>query len=562
MSRKISNRGWVLILVAVMLVWFSNLEVRKLVRPDEGRYAEIPREMVASGDWLTPRLNGLKYFEKPALQYWATAAAYEAFGEHHWTSRLWTALTGLFGVLCVIYTGWRLFGREAGIYAGMVLGSSLLYAGMAHVDTLDMGVTAFMGATLCAFLLAQRDGASPHETRNWMWAAWAAMGLAVLSKGLQGVVLPGAVLVLYLLANRDFALWKRLHPASGIAVFLAVTAPWFVAVSLANPEFFQFFFIHEHFERFLTKSHHRYQPWWYFIPILAAGLLPWLFVALDALARAWRKPQRERSDAPRFEASNLLFIWSLFIFVFFSASGSKLPSYILPIFPALALLAGEHLTLVPARRLAWLAGPVMLVAAAGLAIAPFLARFASDEVPPALFVDYAPWLIFASVLLGAGLVCALLIDRTGRRDFAVLALAAGGLGFAQLVLTGHDSFAPSQSSYHLVERAKPELALLNLLDRPELPFYSVGFYEQTLPFYIKRTVTLVAHQDELEFGIAQEPGKFIATVEEFQRRWRADREALAIMQPERYRELAAAGLPMTLIAQDTRRVIVVKPRSP
>ena len=543
-------------------VWFGNLEVRKLVRPDEGRYAEIPREMVASGDWLTPRLNDLKYFEKPALQYWATAAAYEAFGQHQWTSRLWTALTGFFSLFVVMLTGRRLFGRDAGIIAGLVLGSSLLYSGMAHVNTLDMGVTTFMSLTLCAFLLAQHDAASARETRNWMRVAWAAMGLAVLSKGLQGVVLPGAVVVLYTLIERDFAMWKKFHIVSGLAIFLAITAPWFIAVSLANPEFFQFFFVHEHFERFLTKAHRRFQPWWYFIPILLAGLLPWTLLAIDALTGAWRK-----QAAQRFQPKRMLLIWSTFIFLFFSASSSKLPSYILPIFPAIALLIGTRMTEMPAmtirpltiRRFAWLVGPMMLAAVTGLVIAPFLTRFASDEIPPELFEAYMPWVIVASLALGSGIVIALLVDRMGRRDCAALALAAGGLGFAQLVLTGHDSFAPAQSAYHLVQRAKPELAMLKLLDRPQVPFYSVGFYEQTLPFYIKRTVTLVAHMDELEFGIGQEPQKFIPTIDEFQRRWRADREALAIMQPYRYRELAAAGLPMRLIAEDTRRVIVVKP---
>jgi hypothetical protein len=137
-------------------------------------------------------------------------------------------------------------------------------------------------------------------------------------------------------------------------------------------------------------------------------------------------------------------------------------------------------------------------------------------------------------------------------------LAAGGLGLAQLGLTGYDSFAPAQSSYQLVEQAKPELMRAGLWEKPGVPFYSVGMYEQTLPFYIKRTMMLVAHQDELEFGIQQEPDKYIASVAEFVRRWQSGGQALATMQPDLYRELAATGLPMRLVAQDTRRVIVVR----
>jgi len=182
------------LLALVIFVWFGTLDYRNLVRPDEGRYAEIPREMAASGDWLTPRLNNLKYFEKPALQYWATAAAYTIFGEHHWTARLWSALTGFAGLLLAWFTARRLWGETAGMYAALVLASSVLYAAIAHINTLDMGVTFFMFLGLAGFLLAHRDGADDGENRLWMHVVWAALALSVLSKGLIGMVLPGAVL--------------------------------------------------------------------------------------------------------------------------------------------------------------------------------------------------------------------------------------------------------------------------------------------------------------------------------------------------------------------------------
>ena len=289
-----------LLLLAFTAVWFSNLEYRKLVNPDEGRYAEIPREMVASGDWTTPRLNDIKYFEKPALQYWATAAAFTLFGEHQWTARLWSALTGFLGVLMVFFTGRRLFGAQAGWYAALVLGSSLLWVLIAHVNTLDMGVSFFLAAAVCAFLLAQHDAAAARARERWMLAAWAALALAVLSKGLIGLVLPGAALTLYVLIERDWRLIGRLHLFTGIILLLAITLPWFVAVSRANPEFFHFFFIHEHFERFLTKAHGRYQPPYYFIPVLLAGMLPWTISLLDALWRAWKRAPAQRFQAQRF----------------------------------------------------------------------------------------------------------------------------------------------------------------------------------------------------------------------------------------------------------------------
>jgi len=126
----------IFLLVLVLFVWFGTLDYRNLVRPDEGRYAEIPREMAISGDWLTPRLNNLKYFEKPALQYWATAAAYNVFGEHHWTARLWSALTGFAGILLAWFTARRLWGGATGMYSALVLTGSLLYAIIGHINTL------------------------------------------------------------------------------------------------------------------------------------------------------------------------------------------------------------------------------------------------------------------------------------------------------------------------------------------------------------------------------------------------------------------------------------------
>ena len=174
-----TRRIWWLV-IAVALIWFSNLEYRKLIKPDEGRYAEIPREMVVSGNWVTPRLNDLKYFEKPPLQYWTTAIAYEVFGQHQWTSRLWTGLTGFAGILLVWFAGLRLFGREAAGYAALLLGGSLLYVLMGHINTLDMGVTFFITLGIVGLLLGQ-SGADKKIQRNWMLLAWAALGLAVLS---------------------------------------------------------------------------------------------------------------------------------------------------------------------------------------------------------------------------------------------------------------------------------------------------------------------------------------------------------------------------------------------
>ena len=544
---KAGHRGIWFLVAALALVWFCNLEVRKLVRPDEGRYAEIPREMVASGDWVTPRLNDLKYFYKPALQYWGTAAAYTLFGEHHWTARLWPALTGFLGILFTAFVGMRLWGRNAGVLAGAVTASSLLYALIGHVNTLDMGVSFFLVAGLFSLMLAQREAQGAAAERRWMLVAWALLGLAVLSKGLIGAALPFATLVIYTIITRDWGLWRRLHLGKGIAVLLAVTAPWFILVSLRNPEFFHFFFIHEHFERFLTKVHSRYQPPWYFIPMLLVGMLPWTFMMFAALPGALRG-----EPGGGFRPRLFLLVWCVFVFAFFSASSSKLPSYILPMFPALALLIGEYATRLSPRAVALHCAPFAVAGVALMLVSPQAVKLSSHDVPLALYQAYVPWLVVAAGALTAGAVLAAFLALRNRPVVGLVALAAGGLASAQLVLTGHDSLAPANSSYYLVQQIRPHL-------KPGLPFYSLGIYEQTLPFYIKRAVTLVEAKDEFSFGIAQEPDKWVPDYAEFSRRWKAHGEALAIMHPNSLAYFDQHQLPYEIIGRDTRRAVVRKP---
>ena len=534
-------------LLVAIAIWCGNLEYRKLALSDEGRYSEIPRTMAQSGDWVTPRLNGIKYFEKPPLQYWATAAAYNAFGEHHWTARLWPALTGFLGVLLIFFVGTRLYGADAGLYAALVLASSLLYTGMAHILTLDMGLAFFLGLALAGVLLGLDPRADARTNRVWMHVAAAGCAFAVLSKGLIGIVLPGAVIVLYMLVKRDFALVRRLHLVTGGLLFLAISAPWFVAVSLANPEFPQFFFIHEHLARYTSTIHQRYRPWYYFIPILLLGILPWLATLFDALFRALRQPR-----AAGFDPTLFLLLWSGFIFVFFSLSGSKLPSYILPMFPALALLIAVRLTTIDARVLAWQLAPLPVIALAGLLAVPYTDRLASASIPAGLYQNQMPWLYAAAVVLLAGGTAAMVCGWRGSVRRAVVVCAFTGLATTQLLVTSEDSLSPAHSTYHLVQKLKPHL-------KPSVPFYSVGSYEQTLPFYINRTVTLVAYQDEMAFGLKHEPQLWVPELADFERRWRGHAYALAVMGPEMYEQLQQTRLPMQLIARDTERVFVRTP---
>ena len=546
---KMEIKRWWWLLLMVVVIWFGTLEYRKLIKPDEGRYAEIPREMIVSGDWVTPRLNDLKYFEKPPLQYWATATAYTLFGEHQWSSRLWPALTGFAGLLLVWFAGTRLFGREAGQYAALILGSSLLYVAIGHINTLDMGVTFFLTLGIVGLLLGQQADADTRTRRNWLYCAWAALGLAVLSKGLIGLVLPAAALVIYSVLQRDLAPWKRLNLVTGLLLFLLVTAPWFILVMKANPEFFERFFIYEHYTRFSTKDLGRYQPWYYFIPILLAGMLPWTILMFDTLLRTWKGSAH---IGTAFNPERFLLIWVVFIYVFFSVSGSKLPSYLLPMFPALALLMGKRLAEIRERILLWQLAPVLLVPVVTLGFAPFTELLAETPLKIEMYRDYATWVVVAALILLFGLISGMVLLARKKKSLAVLVVALSSLIGVQIVLSGHNTVARWRSAYHIAESIRPYV-------QPNIPLYSVGTYEQTLPFYLKRTFTLVDYQNEMAFGIMQEPQRWIPDIASFAKIWDTQPAALAIMPVDLYPQLTQQGLAMKIIFEDTQHIVVIKP---
>jgi len=553
-----SARALWALFAAIAVVWFATLDARRLVHPDEGRYAEIAREMAVSGDWVTPRLNDLKYFEKPPFQYWVTAIAYRAFGIHEWTARLWPALAGLLGVLAIGYAGYAIGGPTLGVFAGLALSGTVWHAGMAQVLSLDSGLSFFLALGFAGFVIAQRAESGAGERRVWMWIAWAAMAGATLSKGLIGLFLPGAALVAYTAITRDFVLWRRLHVASGLALYLALTAPWFVAVASANDEFLRFFFIHEHLQRFLTTEHQRTGAWYYFIPILVGGILPWLTLLAWGARRAWREGT---ANALGFSWQRFALVWATFVFLFFSVSGSKLPSYILPMFPPLALVAGWLLVRVDARTLFRLVLP--LVVLASVALVAMLAaydrqasRFASAVLPVEALLAFGAWLKACAAVQVAGGIGALIAfrqaeHRAAARFWGVALLSLTSLAGLQLAIAGFDAFSTMRSTSAILRTAQASAPFA-----AAAPFYQVAMYDQTVPFYLGRTTRLVAFRDELSLGIDAEPAKQVPTAAAWIAEWRGRSEGYAVMPPDVHATLTAQGVPMRELARDARRVVV------
>jgi 4-amino-4-deoxy-L-arabinose transferase-like glycosyltransferase len=534
--RRIPFGFW--IAIAILASWFTLLGARPLFNPDEGRYAEIPREMLVSGDWLVPHLNNLVYIEKPPLQYWATALSYELFGTNVWAARFYTGLCGLMTVLVTAGLARRLWGTAVAVRAGIMLASSLALLVMSQQLTLDMSLTFFTTLTFAGFCAAQ-NAPSVRQRRYSMWLAWASAAGAFLTKGLVALVLPALTLCAYSLLYRNWRPWSRLSIVSGCIIFLLIALPWCVLMQRHVPQFIDFFFIREHFQRFLTRIEARYEPPWFFIPVLAAGSLPWLLPAGRALAGAWG-----RSKTPgEFDARAFLWIWCIVVFAFFSMSDSKLIPYILPLFPALALLMASSAPAALERDLKRTSWGLMVTGALLLVVAGILPRLLHDPLTAPYFVQLRlPALLMGLIAIGGGLVA-----RRSAEPTAAIGITA--YLFVFVLLAGASRVAPLYSGAALAAQLTPAI----IADRP---IYSVRTYDQSLPFYLGRTMTLVETRGELDFGLTFEPGKTLASLASFEPHWLAAPEALAVMEPATYALLQQRGLPMVVRARVPKLLIV------
>jgi len=485
-----------------------------LGNPDEGRYAEIPREMVAADDYVTPRLDGVNYFEKPPLVYWAVAACLKLFGSSEWSMRAVPAFFSLIGILCIYAAARRIYGRGAGIASAVVLGTSLLYFALSRILILDMVVSVLMSASLFCFILGLREPAGP--TRRWLfYGLYASAALATLSKGLIGVLVPGAVMFVWLLLLNQ---WQRLRPfylPTGALLFLVIAAPWHLLAAARNPTWACFYFIHEHWERFTTTEHGRYQPMWFFVPILLAGLFPWigfLWPALkESISGGWAK-RKENADAWFFIG------WAAFIFLFFSKSQSKLIPYILPVFPPLALLIGRYLALrwldANPAKLRWGLRVFSFVCGLlGAALCLIMLKQGLVRMSPEQTAALRPLAFALAAVLGAGgVVVPWLAKRRGAKAALGSMTATIALFLGVLTLAASDLQKPGTKT--LAEIFKTQATPADRI------YHYHGFFHD-FTFYAGHVVGLIDYQDELELANdadARQSGRFINGAE-FRNQW-------------------------------------------
>ena len=371
--------GWAALICATLYVcYFSHLGAIGFVGPDEPRYAWIARDMAETGDWVTPRLYGKPWFEKPPLYYWGAAICFKLFGVSEAVARLPSAISALLATLVMAWLAWRVYGTETARWLLLLLPTTVGMIGFSHAAAIDMPFSAMLTiAMVCAAVVLglTRNENTPILPRT-PWLALILfgffLGLAVLAKGPAAIILSGgAVFFWALITKRWRDAFRLLHPIA-IAAFCATALPWYILCARRNPDFFRIFIIEHNFKRFLTPEFQHIQPFWYYGPILCVGLFPWIGMTFSAVLNGFRQKLGMKLTS----AFIFILTSSAFPVIFFSVSKSKLPGYILPAIPAFALLTAYALVSalrmekvpVPAGFAVLGLTPIVTVAANGLGI--------------------------------------------------------------------------------------------------------------------------------------------------------------------------------------------------
>jgi len=545
---RVDRTLFTLLMLAVLLLVFEPGKV-PLFEPDEGRYAEIPREMLVTRDFLTPRLNGVLYFEKPPLYYWSVAASMAILGPTEMAVRLPGKLASVAMVLLAVAFARRRWGMRTGLLAGLILATSILVVALARIALIDpMLSLALAGATFAFVSFAEGDAAGDaRRSRRALYAFHAVCAAAILLKGLVGVVLPGGAIVVWTLLTGRWRTFGRIFSPGPLLLFFALAAPWHVAMALRHPDFLQFYFVHEHFQRFATTEHRRTGSAVYFIPVLVAGFLPWT-AFFGRFRESWPGFTRGAWRARSTEA--FLWIWATLVFAFFSVSKSKLIPYVLPIWPALSVLLALGIERARARgaefrgdrRLTAVFFGLLFAAAAAYGWgAGTLERFGSGR----------SGLLALGALLGGFLVnVSPGLFGMRREGDPVPWVAAPWLAFVAGLLVVLPGAAREVTPWPVASRA------LEILEAGDL-LLQKGHYLEVLPFYAKRLTPVSSlGWSELDFGRSHSgTAGLFPKDEEFAASWNGDRRILVVVHRD---HLGAFGRPPL---SDTRAEIVAREAS-
>lgn len=548
-----------LLTVCIAIVYSVLLGHRPLSVPDEARYAEIPREMVATHNYLTPHLNYVKYFEKPALFYWLQVGAIKLWGDNELAVRIPNALMALFGCLLTYGIGRLIYNRRVGLISCLLLASSALYFVMGHLVTIDMTLATMFTASLFFFLwgtklqqqhqgLANQARAPLISTRISFYGFYIFAALAVLTKGLIGIIFPAMIIGSWILLLNEWRLLKSIYLPSGLLIFLIITVPWHALVQIHNPEFLGFYLLDQQFLRYFTNAANRSQPPGFFIPVLLLGFLPWSIFIIQALRfslPSWRTLSQNKFTL-------FLLLWFSLIFIFFSLSHSQLIPYLLPIFPPLAIIIGRYLgdqwdLKTPFKGTQWGYTLIpLLILTTG--IGAFIITHTHKLL---VLTNIKHELLAISIIWLASSSLATYFIWHKRSAAAFHAVLIGSLLVYFCVLIAMPK-ADTRSIKSLALSIKTHLA-------PGDEVVTYENYYQDLPFYLQRRIIIVDWQNELEFGMHhQDTSSWMIPQITFWQLWQSNKRIYMLTDSDTYASLKKAGqYKLYLIAQTPGDVLLV-----
>lgn len=532
--KRISN--WLIDLVFIAIVfglfYATWLGSYALFTPDEGRYSEIAREMVVTGDFVTPRLNGVAFFDKPAMHYWLQAISIQLFGIKEWALRFWPAFFGVLSCIFVYVGGRTLFSRRAGIISAVILATNPLYFAIAHYANLDSELTAFVSGSLLCFIMAMN--ATTHQAhRLLLLFAYLFCGLAVLTKGLIGIAFPALIIGSWILLLNRWQVIKSMHLITGILIILAIAAPWYMLVQKANPQFFHFFVVLQQFSRFLSKTDFNNETViWFYVPVILISFLPWSFFLFQALVHHIKSIWKNREH----QQKELYFIlWFVIILMFFSIPKSKTISRIVPIMPALALIVGIYLD----KCWDYFKGKGIYFGAlfyiifsqmAGISLF-ILTYLLHDKLDLQLI---PPLVVIGAILSISAIVGYWLFKKNQFSNiFYCMSLTAG---LVLLAMTYSASIVN-------VKSIKPMATLLKSKLEPQDEVVTYYRYYQDLPIYIEKRITIVSNWDanriskrdnwkrEMWFNMPyQDTSDWLIKETVFWKRWASDQRLFVLIE--------------------------------
>ncbi|MGZ8433584.1 MAG: glycosyltransferase family 39 protein [Candidatus Binatia bacterium] len=528
---------WAL-LCFVLLILFYRLGGPVLFEPDEGRNAEKAREILVLNDWITPHENFHAVLDKPIFFYWLIALSYKLFGVSEWAARLPSVLAA-FGSIVMVYVFVRhWWGEWEARWSVLALVTSAGYFVFSRLVIFDMTLTAFIMLALCAFYHAAH---APGSTANWTTCAilYGALGAATLTKGLVGLVVPGLIVFFYLLLSNSWRSLGNIRLFPGVVLFLLIVMPWYILAERHNPGYLGYYFLEEHFGRFSTEKFDRSSPWYFYLYVVPLGLLPWTLLLPAAVKYHWRR----RLD----DQTLWLILWAIIPILFFSMSKSKLPHYILPSFPPLAILLGTAVSRLLSdsqERLRYGFGASWLV------ISSLFIYSAAGVIAPEIFprIIRGRYDSIAILFLSSAFVSMALVYFACKRDLWTAVnrrnvYFSQGFGLLIFLLTLSEMMiliAPVRSSQEIAVKALPYIT-------PTTQIVSYDTYAEALPFYLKtdKPLWVVTHSQKKRtflgnfYALTKQPepitrwGKSLLTFDEFADRWKSSNMPFVIMVKEK-----------------------------